>query len=615
MTDALKRWLLILRIPLALAGVVLFFTLYNRFLLDKNLQNLRTSFSVMDGVTGVGQAEAALLLVDQTLEAQMASEELDLRAAAVLQYSQGVLSSEQSDRLVDDSQVLVAILAEEQADKRPAFLKSLDAAVSSVQRGLRKAALLPRQALELPPSPEIDMARMQEAAQHEFRGRPAQALTIFQELLASYPNYQGRAGLKLRTGALLQKTGNVEQAERYYREALADAGDGNEAAAARQMLARLHQIRSAVKAAAALETAIASVSSGPERQKAAFKAGSARIQSYEYNRASELFWEAYAADPEGALAFPALFKQAWCLSSAGRKEEALQNFMKLIEKAPGTDFAVSSLFQLADIYKAAGNPWAAADLYERATKDRAQDAGLIALAYAQAGCIYEFDLHETGKSQVFLREVAKRFPASAYSSVGRRLEDLRKKKGRTPSARGPGVASPTGPTAAAPDGQNMFSIGSPLINWLENFLPVFVNVFTERLSKYMAAVGEKKLARRFTEVEFGELVVREVQRRFPGQLSDVKTKIHPDGFVGSGNVHLGILKFTVEVRLSIVVKNYRPNAVVQGIKVGAFSLPEPLLKFLEERVNANIDSTRYPLKVREYALNEGYAWISVEVAE
>jgi hypothetical protein len=131
----------------------------------------------------------------------------------------------------------------------------------------------------------------------------------------------------------------------------------------------------------------------------------------------------------------------------------------------------------------------------------------------------------------------------------------------------------------------------------------------------MEAVGEKDLARRFSEAEFGELVVREVQRRFPGQVTGIQTKIHPDGFVGSGNVHLGMLKFPVEAKLGILVENARPHAVLQSIKIGKIPLPDALLKFLEIRVNATIDQTKYQLKVKEYKLNEGYAWISVEMAE
>ena len=131
MPPEVRRWLLILRVPLALLGVFLFFALYNRFLLDSNLRNLRASLSIMDGASGVGQAEAALLLVDQNLTAQMAEEELDLRAASTLQYAQGALASSDMDRPPDDAQALVSVLGEEKVSERPGMLMALDGFVLS----------------------------------------------------------------------------------------------------------------------------------------------------------------------------------------------------------------------------------------------------------------------------------------------------------------------------------------------------------------------------------------------------------------------------------------------------------------------------------------------------
>ena len=615
MPSQLRRWLLILRVPLALLGVFLFFALYNRFLLDSNLRNLRTSFTLMEGATGVGQTEAALVLVDQTLTAQMTREELNLQAVVNLQYSRGALASDQRDRPPDDAQVLVGILEEDLSEFRFPILKSMDGVVSSVQDLSRKAALLPRQALGKPLSPEIDATRFQEAAELERRGRPAKALVLYRELLRAYPEYTGRASLKLRVGALLQKSNDFPGAERFYQEALAQARDPREIDAARQSISGLQLARAQVQKAAALEKKISTLQAGPDRQQAAFNLGSEWIRSFDFNRAARAFQDAFDSDPEGDLALPALFKQAWCLRTAGRMEESFAQFAEIVRRAPRTEWSVSALMQLAELYRATGNLRAAADLYERSTSEQTKNSALTALAYAQTGCLYEFDLQESGKAQLFLRDLSKKFPASSYGAVERRLEELSRRKGRAAApASGPGITVPGGPPVPKADG-NPFAQGSPLVNWLEKFLPVFVSVFTDRLSKYMEAVQEKDLSRRFTEAEFQELVVREVQRRFPGQVTGIQTKIHPDGFVGSGNVHLGILKFLVEAKLGIIVQNARPHAVIQGIKIGKIPLPEALLKFLEIRINTTIDQAKYPLKVKEYKLNEGYAWISVELSE
>jgi len=94
----------------------------------------------------------------------------------------------------------------------------------------------------------------------------------------------------------------------------------------------------------------------------------------------------------------------------------------------------------------------------------------------------------------------------------------------------------------------------------------------------------------------------------------VATEIHADGFVGAGTLAVGPLKFTIRAKVGIVVRNHRPHTVIREILVGKIALPEPLLRYLENRINQNIDRSRYPLKVKEYELREGYALISVELA-
>ncbi len=615
MTPAVRRWLLILRVPLALLGVFLFFAVYNRCLLDKNLQNLRTSLSVMEGAAGVGQAEAALLLVDQTLTAQMAQKDLDLTGAATLQYAQGALTSDQLGRPPDDAQILVQILGEDKAAEHPAVLMSVDGMIASAQNAFRKAALLPRQVLGRSLSQEIDTARMEEAAVLERCGRLPEAASILQGVLREYPNYAGRASLKLRLGYLFQKLNQFDRTKKLYQQVLAEARDPQEIEIARQMLDHLSGLRSRTARAKSLEKELARAGAG-DRQRAAVELGCALIQASSLDQAAKAFREAYLADPKGELAASVLFKEAWCLRAAGRLEEAFPRLDEIRRRYPKTEWAAASYLQIAEIYKAVGDPRAAAEAYKQAASAQVKDAALSAIATAQAGFTYEFDLNDIGKAQALFLDLAKRFPASSFSSAGRRLEEIRIRKGRLIAQEGPGgIPAPTGPRPPSPAQGNMFASGSPLLNWLESFLPVFVSVFTDRLSKYMEAVGETELSRRFTDTEFGELVVREVQRRFPGQVSDVKTQIHPDGFVGSGNVHLAMFSFSVETKIGIQVENFRPHAILQSIKIGKISLPEPLLKLLETRINASIDQKNYPLKIREYKLNEGYAWISVEVAK
>ena len=616
--DAWRRWLLLLRVPLSLLGVVLFFALYNRFILDKNLQDLRTSLSVLDNATGAGQAEAALLLVDQALTTQMALEETDLKDAATLQYARGALSSDQAQRPVEDARAMLATLEESRSHGRSLSLRALDGIMLKTHTFFRNASLLPRQALGPALSPEIDPARLEEAARLENRGRHAESVPIYEALLSDYPNYSGRASLKLRLGRAIQRAGDLPRAERFYRDALAESRDPDESEAASRALEEISRFRKGRRAVLVLEKELASVGPGPERREKAFQLGTAAVKLQDLEKAAWAFGEAYRADPEGETAVSCLFKEGWALRALGRVDDAFDRFQAILRSSPNTPWAVMAYLQMAEAYKALGDPQAAAQFYEKATGVKLKDAAFTAMAYAQTACTYQFDLNNPEKAQFYFRESARLFPASPFSSVEKKIQEQLGKKNFLPSSFGrPGLpAGPAPPSAPARlPSLDPLAPGGPLLKLVEQFLPLFVETFSDRLSRYMQVAGEKQLTRRFTQEEFRALVVRRVQDKFPGKVTDVATEIHSDGFVGVATLRVGILSFAVRAKVGIVVRNDRPHTLIREITVGKIPLPDPLLKYLEERVNEAVDKKKYPLKVTQYELREGHALISVELIE
>ncbi len=611
-----RSWLPFLRIPAALLGVFLFFSLYNRFLLNANLQNLRASLSVLDAATGVGQAEAALLLVDQALVTQMAEAEADLPALVSLEHARGSLSSDQPLRSVEDAQAMVAVLARDQEAARPAFLKALDGMATGIRDALGQTSLLPRQIAGEPTFMEIDESRLQEAIRLERRGGFPESARLYEQLLADYPRYAQRAAMKLRLAQIYQRMNNLERAEALIREAQAGSSSLTEVQVARQMLARMAQGALDQGAIRSLQVQVATLNEGQDRQKAAFELGCLLIKSYRMEEALQVFQAAAASDPKGEWALPALFREAWCLRYLGRMEEALQRFRALIEQSSKSRWAAASYQQIGEICKASGDYSAAIEAYKKASEE-SPDAALSAIFTTQAGATALLDLKDAGKAAPFLRKVVEEYPASPLSPHIERILAAGPKP--PPAAAGP-TAAPAAPPAELDvpsiDGSApLLAAGTPVMTWLESFLPIFVEVFMERMSKYMQAVGETEMTRKYTESEFQDLVVRRVQARFPGQTSNITTRIHPDGFVGAGDIHLGPLHFPISARIGITVVEERPNAEVREVTVGPLAIPKPLLRLLGKRVNETIQKSRYPLKIKRYELKEGWALISVEMAQ
>jgi len=614
-----RRWLVLLRIPIVLVGVGVFFACYNRYLLDTNLQNLKTSLSILDAATGVGQAEAALLLVDQTLITQMAQEELDLKKLATLQYVHGTLASGGRMRPVADTQTMVATLAEDRAVSRPGFLKTLDGVATGVRETFRRAQLLPRQLLGGKTSRRIDQDLLQEAMRSERLGLFAKSAQIYETLLEKFPDYIDRATLKFRLGSLYRRLQDWRRAERLFQEALRETRDPKQLEVARQMLSYLGTMRGKADEAKTLQDRLETLGSGRQRQRAAYELGALQIELYDFNEAAKAFREAYLADPDGKFALPALFKEGWCLRSVGRFDDAFDRFKKIIDLEPQSGWAASAYHQMAEAYKSTGDYKAATKAYEKILGET-QDYAFVAMVHAQAGSTFRFDLNDPEQAQIHFRELAKSFPASQFVGVERSVDRLLRAKGIPVGSVGPGAALEAVP-AAAPQpkpslmqlGMQQLAEGTPLMNWLENFVPVFVEVFTNRLARYMQIAGVKELTRRFSGDEFNKLVVRRVRERFPGQVKNVKMQIREDGYVGTGTVKLGILTFPVKARIGIEVIEERAHVIIQEIRVGKLSVPEPLRKILETRVNLAVVKAKYPLRIKEYQLEDGYAFISVEM--
>ncbi|MBI3333577.1 MAG: tetratricopeptide repeat protein [Candidatus Omnitrophica bacterium] len=590
------------RAALALIGVGLAIHLYERILLDPYLHGLKTVALILDAATEVKEAESALSLADQLLVEAMGRQEIDPRAVSSLQYVQGVLAAGQGERSVADAQVMLDALVGERAAFRPRLLATFDSIVVAAESGFRGMVLLPRQLLRQDPSRVVGSARFRQAAQLERQGLLAEAADLYEQLLKVYPNDPGRSILRLRLGFLFHRTRALDRAGSFYVQALRDAQDLRLVEVTRQMLQWLDRLRWKEARAVKLEKLLLTVGPGPERQQVAFEYASFLIQLYQMDKAAQIFREGAMADPRGELELPCLFKEAWCLKRMGRFEEALSLFEQVVRKDPAGPWGTASNLQLADLYKAEGDYAGSIRIYEQVVAESKEEV-LVAAALAQAGATSLYDLKDRRKAESYFQETAARFPASIFSTVGKQLEESQGAK--VAPARFTSLPSVVGSLA----------LGSPLMNWLEDSLPVFVELFAGRAIRYMASMAQREVTQKLTEEEFRKMLSRRLNERFPGQVSEISAKIRPDGMTVSLTVSLGMAAFPLSWKVGVQVVEERPHVVVQELKAAGLSVPEEIRGVLEARVNQAVDRLQWPLKVKRCELKEGYAWVSVESAE
>jgi len=184
----------------------------------------------------------------------------------------------------------------------------------------------------------------------------------------------------------------------------------------------------------------------------------------------------------------------------------------------------------------------------------------------------------------------------------------------------PPVAAPMLKTPApaapppAPETPESSAGRTSIVAWLESTFPLMVRTLEERVAASLVAAKNRDTTIKFSEREFQQLVVRQIQARSLHQLQDLAVTFHPEGIQGSGVFMLGPLPVPFSFQATIEVVNGRPHAVLQALNAGGIAIPDLLLKALEGRVNEAIDRDRLPLELKWFRMEERQVLISAELA-
>lgn len=573
--------------------IVAFFIVYDRVIVDINLRNLKTALRALDQAGDVSKAEAAMALVDQNLLYTVALSLADTETLSSLEYAKSALSSPRA-RSVDDARAMVAAVVAQQVEARGGIISTLDDLHDATGRAIQQVLRMPGAVLRrVRLSDTIDVDALRRALTAERVGQWDVADAQYRELLRDYPNYAGRGDLQLRLGYLAHRRQRWGEARQWYRHVLAESPDPVEAGIARQLLVQLEKSQGWAADAQVLRGRLASVSeSDPaERQQIALNLGILQMRLMAMADAADSFRTAAEARPSHPLALQARFRQAWCLKYLGRHEEAIVLFDAL-RGEPESPLATLAHIEIAGAFHAMGQYAAAVEYFEAAAQ-HSQDQALSALLTTQAGSIALYDQHDSTLAESLFRRVQHEYPASEASTMSQAIQELRTIKD----------VPALDMTQLAPT--------VPALGWLESALPALVETFARRLAEAMRAAGETEHARRLTENDFQQYVVRRVQERFAGQLRDAEVRIQPDGFRGSASITAAGLAFPVNGAAQIGLVEGRPHVRVTHMDIGRIPIPSVVLQLLSDRVNGAIDRAKLPLRVRQFVPVQGAVDVSV----
>jgi len=157
------------------------------------------------------------------------------------------------------------------------------------------------------------------------------------------------------------------------------------------------------------------------------------------------------------------------------------------------------------------------------------------------------------------------------------------------------------------------SQGNMILAGLELALPMFVEAFDTRLSRYLEVVGQRSISRTFSENDLYSVLLNKVQSEYPGAIREPTIKIRPDGFSGEIRLSFGGVNARLKGRIWLSPASGRLHITLHELEIDDAVVPRDLLRVMERDVNQMIDSQRLTLKVVEFWMREGVVWISVEV--
>lgn len=148
---------------------------------------------------------------------------------------------------------------------------------------------------------------------------------------------------------------------------------------------------------------------------------------------------------------------------------------------------------------------------------------------------------------------------------------------------------------------------------LELALPMFIEAFDTRLSRYLEVVGERRIARMFSERDLYNVLLDKVQSQYPEAIREPVVKISADGFTGSLFLSFGRINAKLQGRVWLSPTRGRLHVGLEELSINGTAVPRDLLKVMERDVNQLIDAQRLALKVTDFWMRDGAVWISVEV--
>ncbi|MFH1753641.1 MAG: tetratricopeptide repeat protein [Candidatus Omnitrophota bacterium] len=400
--------------------LVIFFSVYNVFLIDRTLESMKFSLDEAAQAYSIDDLDGLDVLVSDAVMEEIEPHEINSIAMGNLEYTQRVLTSAKGYKQIKDMRRALDIAIKNTEEERGPILTFLDKINGYIQMGIYALSNLIKpsdqgEPIETQELAKEDIELYNKAKEFELQSKLQEAAEYYGDFIQRCPKYEKIALVKLRTAYTYQKLGQENKAQSLYRDIIKNHPLAREADISRM---QLYKISRTNIYRTSIGDLLIKASELPEseketRQEIYYNIGMLYTKLYNSIEARKFYRRSHELQPDSEMAYKSRFNSAWLEKTNYNLEESADEFLKLAQENAPEGIAVDARHQVANIYQQEGKYEEAIEIYTDLAEEY-KDEKISSFFLFQAGASYMYDLNDQDKAEEVFSKLKKEYPSSPY---------------------------------------------------------------------------------------------------------------------------------------------------------------------------------------------------------
>lgn len=400
--------------------LVVFFAVYNVFLIDQTLESMRFSLEQAGMAYNIEDLDGLDMLITGAILEEVEPPGIDSVTMSNLEHAKNIVTGGKNHKQITDMKMALDVAIKRMEKERGAAMTVMDNINRVVKSAVVKIAALPRRYMRQERADLLDTGKedtelFRKARDLELRSKLKEAIAEYKSFADEYPKHKKLPLVKLRCAYSYQKLGDNKKAGSLYREVTKEHPLTKEADIARLQLYRITEEEAARRKADELLIKAAELPDNAKdrKQKMYYEIAALNTKSFNLDEASKFYQRSEEIDPNDELAVKSRFNAAWVQKEKYNLEISAKEFAELAEVGTEEGIAVDARYQVANIFQQEGKYEDAIEMYLDLAEEY-QEHELSGFCLFQAGASYLYDLNNQEKADEIFKRLKDEHPESPY---------------------------------------------------------------------------------------------------------------------------------------------------------------------------------------------------------